>query len=345
MEKTTRHNRIRETLDRIYDREPSHFQEYLRRYREDPTSRLFAPLAEAYRSMGRVDEAITLCENGLKHHPDFHSGRVALARCLMDKNEFEEAKAELEQVIQVSPENLLAQRLLGDCRLAVKDIEGALHAYKMALLLSPEDVVLSEKVHQLQSHQGKGDRLDALLQDWEVTPLDVPQSFVGSQPAVAQKLMDLPETPKNTEGCDSDEEILEAGEALIEANLWEDPVDEPSHPLIDSILGMDESGAPEASQAFRVEHISVAFKENKVSAKEELTSETLGDLYFSQEQFSMALRIFEKLYASQPSPQRLQKVNACRLKLGVDMDSIKRQRKIGVLKEILGRSRVESPVD
>ncbi len=53
-EKTPRQNRpnrVREALGRIYEHHPPYFREYLRRYQEDPKSRVFAPLAEAYRNL------------------------------------------------------------------------------------------------------------------------------------------------------------------------------------------------------------------------------------------------------------------------------------------------------
>lgn len=71
---TASQNRIRETLGKLYEHQPPHFREYIRRYQEDPTSRVFAPLAEAYRRLGRVDEAIDICLEGLKHHPEFPGG-------------------------------------------------------------------------------------------------------------------------------------------------------------------------------------------------------------------------------------------------------------------------------
>jgi len=149
-DKITRQNRVREALGRIYHQHPPHFREYLQRFQEDPTSRVFAPLAEAYRKMGQVEEAIAICREGLEHHPDFHGGRVALAKCYIDKKKFAEARAELERVIQCLPENLLAQRLLGDTFIALHDPVSALHCYKMAVILSPQDVTLSEKVRELE---------------------------------------------------------------------------------------------------------------------------------------------------------------------------------------------------
>jgi ABC-type multidrug transport system fused ATPase/permease subunit len=59
--RTTNQNRVREALGKIYDQEPPYFREYLRRFKEDPTSRVFAPLADGYRRQGRLDEAIEIC--------------------------------------------------------------------------------------------------------------------------------------------------------------------------------------------------------------------------------------------------------------------------------------------
>src|SRR3954468_23950919 len=88
--------------------------EYLKKYQEDPTSRIFAPLAEAYRKAGLVDEAIEIAREGLRVHPHFVGGRVALARALFDKEKYEEVATELSAVVQDAPDNLIAQRLLGE---------------------------------------------------------------------------------------------------------------------------------------------------------------------------------------------------------------------------------------
>ena len=64
---------------------------------EDPNSRVFAPLAEAYRKSGMLDEAIQVCLEGLKIHPTYISGRVALARAYYEEKMLGEAKEEFEK--------------------------------------------------------------------------------------------------------------------------------------------------------------------------------------------------------------------------------------------------------
>ncbi|MBI5287029.1 MAG: tetratricopeptide repeat protein [Deltaproteobacteria bacterium] len=80
----------------------------------NPSSTVFASLAEALRRLGLVDEAIRVSLEGLNKHQDHVSGRVALGRAYYDKGMFVEARAELEKVIRVAPDNLLARRLLED---------------------------------------------------------------------------------------------------------------------------------------------------------------------------------------------------------------------------------------
>ncbi len=83
---------------------------YLKKYQEDPSSRVFAPLAEAYRKAGLIDEAIEISREGLKIHPHFVGGRVALSRALFDKKLFDEVINELGSIIQDVPDNLVAQQ-------------------------------------------------------------------------------------------------------------------------------------------------------------------------------------------------------------------------------------------
>lgn len=325
-------NRVREALGRIYEHQPPFFREYLKRYEQDPTSRVFAPLAEAYRRMGRVDEAIEICKEGLRHHPDFHGGRVALAKCLVDTEAFEGALEELERVVQSVPENLLAQRLLGDVHRALKNSDKALHAYKMALLLSPNDVVLAEKVHDLE----------------KFTPLESNEAAFDSpatESSRAKKQVIVPE--QTAEQVKSTEMKPDAEGQLHEMNedntvLMERPTevehtdtssDEDSDEDIDLLLNDDSE-----PDSFQVEHVSAVFGVD-AEEKPEITTETLGDLYLQQGQLDRALQIFEKINQSHSSTELARKIALTKSKLGVSQDTLQRQRKIQVLRGVLHRLR------
>lgn len=124
---------------------------YLRKWQEDPTSRVFAPLAEAYRKGGLIDEAIDIAREGLRVHPTFVGGRVALARALFDRKQYEEVISELAMIVQDVPDNLIAQRLLAESNLMLGNVAEALTAYKMLLYFHPEDVDTAKIVRELEA--------------------------------------------------------------------------------------------------------------------------------------------------------------------------------------------------
>ncbi len=123
---------------------------YLKKYQDDPTSRVFAPLAEAYRKAGLINEAIEIAREGLRVHPHFIGGRVALARALFDKKQYKEVIEELSSVVQDVPDNLVAQRLLAESNLILGQIAEALSAYKMLLYFSPQDPETVKMVQELE---------------------------------------------------------------------------------------------------------------------------------------------------------------------------------------------------
>lgn len=88
--------------------------ELRRRVQADPTSIAFAALAEEYRRAGLCAEAVDVCRTGLTRHPQYLSARVTLGRALIELNELDEARMELEQVLSVAPENLAAIRGLAE---------------------------------------------------------------------------------------------------------------------------------------------------------------------------------------------------------------------------------------
>lgn len=84
------------------------------RYRENPKGRNFAPLADAYRKAGLVDNAIELCQAGLQLHPDYVSGHIVHGRCLVDKKDDTAADAVFRRVLELDPENILALKVLAE---------------------------------------------------------------------------------------------------------------------------------------------------------------------------------------------------------------------------------------
>ncbi len=107
--------------------------------RKDPKSPVFAILSEAYRKGGLLDEAIATAVEGLKHNPNYTSGRVALGRAYFDKGEMDKAIEELKKVIKSTPDNIISHKLIADIYVKKSDIPSALQELKTILYLSPDD--------------------------------------------------------------------------------------------------------------------------------------------------------------------------------------------------------------
>ena len=88
-------------------------QKYEKMLEEDPHSRAFAPLAEAYRKAGNLEDAIRVAEAGLEVHPEYTGGLVVLGRTLYEKKEFDRAAEVLKKAVTETPESYLGQKFLG----------------------------------------------------------------------------------------------------------------------------------------------------------------------------------------------------------------------------------------
>jgi tetratricopeptide (TPR) repeat protein len=133
------------------DVNPAVVEKYQKLYAADPNSQVFAPLAEAYRKMGMLNEALDVARDGVKRHPHFAGGRVALAKVFYSQELWDDAIAEFKKVIELSAENVLAHSLLAECYLRLKRPKDALKSYKMLLFLSPENDKAQKAIKKLES--------------------------------------------------------------------------------------------------------------------------------------------------------------------------------------------------
>lgn len=129
----------------------SAIEKYLQLYRREPGSKVFAPLAEAYRKNGQIEHALDIALKGVKIHPDFASGRVTLGRIYMAQKLWEKGLQELKQAADLNPEILLAHKLIGECHLEMHEPQKALEAFKMTLYLDPLDEKAQLMVKKLES--------------------------------------------------------------------------------------------------------------------------------------------------------------------------------------------------
>jgi tetratricopeptide (TPR) repeat protein len=117
-----------------------------RRIDKDPASIAFAQLAEELRRAGQIQESIETCRAGLAIHPTYLSARVTLGRALLEANDLEAARREMEMVLAAAADNLAAMRALGEIHHRCGALEASLERYQTALELAPNDPDLEEAV-------------------------------------------------------------------------------------------------------------------------------------------------------------------------------------------------------
>ena len=78
----------------------------------DPSPRIFAPLAEAYRLSGRLDKALETARRGIEAHPDHVGIRIVLARTIVDSQGRERARSAYGDVLTLDSGNIEAQAYL-----------------------------------------------------------------------------------------------------------------------------------------------------------------------------------------------------------------------------------------
>ncbi len=105
----------------------------------NPNSEAFIPLAEAYLQMGRFVEAMVVCKKGIKSHPELPTGRLIMARIYSDQAKHQKAIDELNNLLELSPQNVEAFKLLGKINLKLGKNDEGIAYLKKTLDASPED--------------------------------------------------------------------------------------------------------------------------------------------------------------------------------------------------------------
>ena len=135
----------------MQDINPDLIEKYQILLEKDPKSQVFAPLTEAYRKMGLIEEAFRIAVRGVQFNPQFGGGRIALAKVFIERDNVQAAVDELEKAIEVSQDNILAHSLLADCYLRLKRPKESLQAYKMVLFLAPTNEKAAKAVKKLEA--------------------------------------------------------------------------------------------------------------------------------------------------------------------------------------------------
>ena len=244
---------------------------------KDPNSKLFVPLAEEYKKIGMLDEAVETLTRGLERQPGYMSAHVSLGKIYLDKEMLDEASAEFEKVVSTIPDNLFAHKKLAEIYRALSIKGKAIEEFKKVLKLNPLDWDAEKNLTALEGEvtvqPEVTEAAEVILK--EERPLEV----TTTEPV--EELTDAPFT--------MEEEVTEAplAQKLFEtAPLTSEDVEE-------SNLAVSGISEPQEGEIFKESQMDL----------------DTADLYISQGKYLDALNIYKGLLSIEPgNVQVLQRV-------------------------------------
>jgi tetratricopeptide (TPR) repeat protein len=139
-----------------FTKEDQELETLFRKYENAPDSYVFAPLADAYRKSGMLEEALEICKKGLRKHPRYPSGKVVLGKCYFDLGEVDEAQSSFEEVLGLDAQNLVALKYLGMIQAGRGDLDAARGHFKRILALDPDNREITSMLEDLQVAEDTG---------------------------------------------------------------------------------------------------------------------------------------------------------------------------------------------
>ncbi len=234
---------------------------------ENPRSRLFVPLAEAYRLSGMLDEAIAVLSDGIKVHETFIAARLMLGKIYLEREALSEAKMQFEYVVAIAPSNISSLKSLANVLEKEGHIQEAKEPYQSILQIDPTDKEAGEFLEELDKKMK--------------SPLEPPEEATSTVlPPVGDETVTLREVVEN--GSEVEMSLTEA----TAKNL-----------VFKEDLLLDEQGVTTP-----MTEMVPALIDN-----EPHMTQTLATLYLSQGHYKEAVDVYEKLLMNDPSDLTFQK--------------------------------------
>jgi predicted regulator of Ras-like GTPase activity (Roadblock/LC7/MglB family) len=117
---------------------------------EHPDSQIFAALAEAYRKKGELDKAFEVCRNGLRNHPDYGAGHQIMAKINFDREMYSEAEKELLLAIKLDGRTRLTEQLLARIMIKRGEFKEAKNIVEKLLSTDKKNSTLKALLEEVQ---------------------------------------------------------------------------------------------------------------------------------------------------------------------------------------------------
>jgi len=115
---------------------------------QNPDSLTFARVADALLKNGRLDEAVRVCEEGVRRHPYYVTGHMILGKCYLQKKLFDQAEKEFKRVLLFDPKYVSAHRSYGELMREIGWDNTCEMSYRKILHIDPLDDKVSSVVDE-----------------------------------------------------------------------------------------------------------------------------------------------------------------------------------------------------
>ncbi len=264
---------------------------------DDPQSPLFARLADLYLMKNQAEEALRLCDAGVKIYPMYASAYIVLGRCRLALKEKAKARTAFQRAVQLSPFNQVAKTLLAEIPDNAADEVRAIEDEFLTVNTPVQDPSeISQPLPERASAEGKKISSSEETQSPQTengqTVVGTHQEITAAFPPLDEYLLKKLEIEQagNTLSLD---EYLGVPSSSVKPDHIEAIADQLQNagrivPRIEDARGDDAAPVPEESS------------NESPSAEPNIVTPTLAEIYVSQGMYSAAIQAYEILILSKP---------------------------------------------
>lgn len=280
---------------------------YFALYKKNPRSKVFAPLAEAFRKLGMLDDAFKILKDGIRNHPNYALGYIVLAHCYYDQEKYELTYNTLRPIVSQNADNISLQKIFAKSCMNLGYLDEALDTYKYLLFMNPRDKFFSEQVKKLEDDLMVGHKklsLEHLIKAPEMEKRPIPQGLdddwvqvdfnQGTAPVEEAETKKIEETKSESEWV------------MRKPGISEHPILNEEKITVRSLE--DDFYADEFEEFGEIEDA----EPESTPVDSPIVSHTLIDLYCAQHYYDKAIELLEKILELNPhdktTQQKLQHV-------------------------------------
>lgn len=261
-------------------------------YEKKPRSRVFAPLAETYRKLGMLDEALKILKVGIRNHPSYTLGYIVLANCYYDRQNYEMAYSSIRPFVSQNLENITLQKLFAKTCLNLGHLEEALVTFKNLLLINPKDKYVAEQVKLLED--------DLIINDEEQVHIDTQNNSSSFDESEWVQVDFSPQEQEAPASADEPSDWSMATKSPLDnfkEEVQADKITVKEHGLDDKYFHEEYDN--------QADDVIVPFESNP-SEKDDgapIITHTLVDLYCNQGHFDKAIDVLESILDLHPDDE------------------------------------------